>query len=72
MLTKILEYQGKTILNTDEIKWAYLQSLRVEKSANTISAQMYYSKPDTQEAKTTPTSENKTSTQKTWMFKRVD
>ena len=72
VLTKILEYQGKTILNTDEIKRAYLQSLRVEKSANTISAQMYYSKPDTQEAKATPTSENKTSTQKTWMFKRVD
>jgi hypothetical protein len=44
-LAKILQFQHKTILNTNEIKRAYLQNLRIEKSSNSITTQQYYSQP---------------------------
>ena len=47
VLTKILEYQHKTILNSSEIKRAYLQNLRIEKSSNSITAKQYYFQPNT-------------------------
>jgi UDP-N-acetylmuramoyl-L-alanyl-D-glutamate--2,6-diaminopimelate ligase len=43
VLSEILKSQQKTILNTDEIKKAYLQNLRIEKSSNSITTQQYYS-----------------------------
>jgi hypothetical protein len=42
-----LEYQQKTILNSNEIKMAYLQNLRIEKSANSITEKQYYFQPKT-------------------------
>ena len=75
MLTKMLEYQHKTILNTDEIKRAYLQKLRIEKSSNSITAKQYYFQPTipTQnlEEKTGKTQDSTTPT-KSWIFKRID
>jgi hypothetical protein len=40
-----LEYQHKTILNADEIKRAYLQNLRIEKSSSSITPKQYYFQP---------------------------
>ena len=67
LLTKLLQLQHKTILNTNEIKKAYLQNLRIEKSANSITKQQYYSEP----SQTTNTQETQAQT-RSWMFKRID
>lgn len=64
VLTKILTSQHRTILNMNEIKSAYLQNLRIEKSANTITAQQYY----TPNIKT----QNSQTQTRTWMFKSVN
>ena len=73
LLTKILEIQHKTILNSDEIRKAYLQNLRIEKSANSITTNQYYATTQisanqgSQETQTiSPTST------RTWMFKNID
>jgi hypothetical protein len=42
-LNEILLSQHKTILNATEIKKAYLQNLRIEKSQNSITKEQYYS-----------------------------
>lgn len=81
VLTKILEYQHKTILNADEIKRTYLQNLRIEKSASSITPKQYYFQPKTSitnpeevpNTPKTPTPSAPTQTQsRTWMFKRID
>jgi uncharacterized protein YutD len=80
VLRKILEFQHKTILNTDEIKRTYLQNLRIEKSSNTITTKQYYFQPKTsiqnpEEKPHTPETPAPTSAQtqsRTWMFKRID
>ena len=68
VLTEILLSQNKTILNVKEIKKAYLEELKVEKSKNTITKEQYYS--------TTPDStDSNTSSQiskRTWMFKPIE
>jgi hypothetical protein len=52
----MLELQHKTILNTNEVKKAYLQNLRIEKSSNSITKQQYYSQsPQTTQANSTQT-----------------
>lgn len=43
VLTDILTSQHKTILNSNEIKKAYLQNLKIEKSNSIITTQKYYS-----------------------------
>ena len=85
ILTSILESQHKTILNVNEIKKAYLQNLRIEKSANSITTKQYYSQPKVSAEKSNQISQSSTSqvtpiqkntssqTQsQTWMFKRID
>jgi hypothetical protein len=76
VLTKILESQHKTILNSNEIKLAYLQNLRIEKSKNSITTQQYYSEANTVSNQTDQFSSNTPNptspTQPSWMFKRVD
>ena len=78
VLSKILEFQHKTILNADEIKRTYLQNLRIEKSSNTITTKQYYFQPKTsiqnpEEKSHTPETPAPTQTQsRTWMFKRID
>jgi hypothetical protein len=67
VLAKLLQLQHRTILNTNEIKKAYLQNLRIEKSANSITKQQYYSEP----SQTTNTQETQAQT-RSWMFKRID
>ena len=74
VLTKILEYQQKTILNSNEIKLAYLQNLRIEKSANSITTKQYYFQPKTsiqnpEQWSQAPQAPTQT---RTWMFKRID
>ena len=68
ILTRILEYQHKTILNADEIRKAYLQNLRIEKSSNSITTQQYYS----QNSESTQTNNTQSTQSRTWMFKTVD
>ena len=63
ILTDILQSQHKTILNTKEIRNAYLQNLRIEKSGNSISTQQYFS-----QTTATPQINNTPS----WMFKNSD
>ena len=63
ILTDILQSQHKTILNTKEIRNAYLQNLRIEKSGNSISTQQYFS-----QTTATPQITNTPS----WMFKNSD
>ena len=85
VLAKILQFQHKTILNTNEIKRAYLQNLRIEKSSNSITTQQYYSQPKisnnttniennitTQNPQTEQKIKNKNSQTPSWMFKRID
>ena len=80
VLTKMLQLQHKTILNTNEIKRAYLQNLRIEKSWNSITTQQYYSaapseniNPTTQNDQSTTSSTPSQNAQiRTWMFKSVD
>ena len=72
VLTKILEYQHKTILNTDEIKKAYLQNLRIEKSSNSITTKQYYFQPKTTVQTTENHSDSTNSSKQSWMFKRID
>ena len=67
VLVKLLQLQHRTILNTNEIKKAYLQNLRIEKSASSITKQQYYSEP----SQTTNTQETQAQT-RSWMFKRID
>ena len=62
ILSDILQSQNKTILNTKEIKKAYLQNLRIEKSGNSITKEQYFSQPATPEIKNTPS----------WMFRRPE
>ena len=66
ILTRILESQHKTILNSKEIKKAYLQALKLEKSSNSITEQQYYSKSP--ESPIT----NQNNQVRTWMFKNID
>ncbi len=85
VLTKILEYQHKTILNVNEIKKAYLQNLRIEKSSNSITTQQYYSQQTKTPQISTNSQNNSISTENSqisqntensqtnsWMFKRID
>ncbi|MBR7036906.1 hypothetical protein IKI14_03410 [bacterium] len=58
----MLELQHKTILNTNEIKSAYLQNLRIKKSENSITMKQYYSNNSTQTS-TTQTSNNQNTIQ---------
>ena len=59
VLTKMLELQHKTILNTNEVKKAYLQNLRIEKSNNSITKQQYYSQSSqTTQANNTQTTQD--------------
>lgn len=67
LLTKLLQLQHKTILNTNEIKKAYLQNLKIEKSRNSITKQQYYSETSPQ----TKLQEASIQT-RSWMFKQVD
>ena len=62
VLSDILQSQNKAILNTKEIKKAYLQNLRIEKSENSITTQQYFAPQPTPEIKNTPS----------WMFKNSD
>ena len=64
ILTDILQSQKKTILNTKEIKSAYLKNLKDERNDNHITTQQYYAHQTVQWV----VSNNVTS----WMFKRVD
>ena len=88
VLTRILEYQHKTILNVNEIKKMYLQNLKIEKSSNSITTKQYYSQvktPQTPNATPTTVQNNPTNTKnsqvtqntpnsqtRSWMFKRID
>ena len=88
VLTRILEYQHKTILNVYEIKKMYLQNLKIEKSSNSITTKQYYSQvktPQTPNATPTTVQNNPTNTKnsqvtqntpnsqtRSWMFKRID
>jgi hypothetical protein len=65
VLSEILTSQKKLILNSKEIKKAYLQNLRYEKSQNHITTKEYYSNP---QPNPTPIDNNKPS----WMFKPID
>lgn len=67
LLTKLLQLQHKTILNTNEIKKAYLQNLRIEKSANSITKQQYYSEVSQPSKPQEPQIQTRS-----WMFKQVD
>jgi hypothetical protein len=49
-----LQSQNKTILNTKEIKKAYLQNLRIEKSGNSITKEQYFSQPSAPDIANTP------------------
>ncbi|MBQ5945358.1 hypothetical protein IJL65_02985 [bacterium] len=53
-MSAILQSQNKTILNTKEIKKAYLQNLRIEKSENSITTEQYFSAAPAPEIKNTP------------------
>lgn len=64
VLINLLLSQNKTILNTKEIKKAYLQQLKIEKSNSSITKQQYYT--DTEEA------ENSHTQKRTWMFRPID
>ena len=73
ILTKILELQHKTILNSNEIKKAYLQNLRIQKSANSISVQQYYSNSSSSPHVPVQPNNNQSSTQtRTWMFRSIN
>ena len=67
ILTHILQSQNKIILNSNEIKKAYLQKLRIEKSPNSITTQQYYNQNQNTQ---TPTTENIQT--RSWMFKQID
>ena len=69
ILTKILESQHKTILNANEIKKAYLQNLRIEKSASSITTKQYYSSDTTTQTDKIFSDQKM---QRTWMFKPID
>ena len=68
VLTEILGSQKKTLLNVDEIKRKYLQDLRIEKSANSITTKQYYSSSSDSQVKEDSTQNYKRS----WMFKPID
>ena len=65
VLSEILTSQKKLILNSKEIKNAYLQNLRYEKNQNHITTKQYYS--NTEQPQINPIN-NKPS----WMFKPID
>ena len=46
MLTDLLLSRNQTILNVNEMKKAYLQELKLEKSGSKITVQQYYSSPE--------------------------
>ena len=62
ILSDILTSQKKLILNSKEIKKAYLQNLKYEKSQNHITTKQYYSNVE----------ETTNKDQPSWMFKRVN
>ena len=62
ILSDLLQSQNKVILNTKEIKKAYLQNLRIEKSENSITTQQYFSQPSAPDIANTPSG----------MFKKSD
>ena len=66
VLTELLLSQNKTILNTKEIKKAYLQQLKIEKSKNSITKEQYYS--ETEESNNEIPQTNK----RTWMFRPIE
>jgi len=68
VLIEILQSQNKTILNSGEIKKAYLQNLRIEKSWNSITANQYYSQPATENTNT----QTEGTVKPSWMFKPID
>jgi len=68
VLTKILQSQNKTILNSNEIKKAYLNNLKLEKSSNSISTQQYYTPENNNQSNIT----NQNTQQHSWMFKQID
>ena len=63
-----------TILNSNEIKLSYLQNLRIEKSANSITTKQYYFQPKTsiQNPEQWSQSPQAPTQTRTWMFKRID
>ena len=67
MLTDLLLSKNKTILNAKEIKKAYLQQLKLEKSHNSITKQQYYSDTENTNNEIHP----KTQT-RSWMFKPIE
>ena len=66
VLTKLLMFQNKTILNTKEIKESYLKQLKIEKSNSSITKEQYYS--------TQSVDDNNSQNWQTrsWMFKPID
>ena len=67
VLTQILSSQNIAILNSKEIKKAYLENLRIEKSSNSITKDQYYSSP-MQNTLEVPSIDQ----QPSWMFKNTD
>ena len=62
ILSDILTSQKKLILNSKEIKKAYLENLKYEKRQNHITTKQYYSNTEETDNKDKPS----------WMFKRVN
>ena len=67
VLTDLLLSQNKTILNSKEIKKAYLQQLKIEKNNNILTKEQYYSTDQD-----SPTEISSTTQKRTWMFKPID
>ena len=68
ILTQILQSQNKTILNSSEIKKAYLHNLKIEKSSNSITTQQYYAPENNNQNNIT----NQNIQSHSWMFKQID
>ena len=67
VLTDLLLSKNQTILNVKEMKKAYLQQLKLEKSGSSITTQQYYSSPEV------PANWISQKTQEpSWMFKPVE
>lgn len=67
ILTDSLLSRNKKILNSKEIKKAYLQQLKIEKSKNSITKEQYYSTEDTTENKDSQPTQTRS-----WMFKPIE
>jgi hypothetical protein len=71
-LTELLTSQNKLILNSNEIKKAYLQNLKAEKNESRITPQQYYSNSVNTNVNTSANTSTNAENKPSGMFKPVN